>query len=255
MKVIIAPKYQSYKDFIHRIPFENYPHVKMFCNHRNKVELVCIEGQYFVIKKYKRPTIANCIIYTWFRKNKAKKAWENAYLLQQFGLETASPVAYIVHNKWGFFHTAWFISEYLPYLTIDETFENNCKKEEKERLINDFINYTLRLHALKIVHRDYNRGNILVHREADGYHFALVDINRLLIDCPLNVKKSMKSLLALKMDWNKWLELLPKYAEGRGFKIEDCIFYISIYEHYHAVRSKIKHGFKQLVGLELKRNI
>jgi len=194
--------------------------------------------------------LANCLIYTLFRKNKAEKAWENAYLFKQYGLETAEPVAYIVRKKWGFFHTAWFISEFLPYPTIDQVYDTCRTDEEKERLATDFVNYTTRLHLLGIVHRDYNLGNILVHQEADGYHFALIDINRLWLNHVPGVKKSMRSLLMLNIDWDKWHDLLPKYAEARGFEMDDCVFYMSVYKHNRSLHSRIKHYFKRFIGLE-----
>ena len=252
MKVVIASKYQYLESFLHAVVQDDYQREKVWRNRRNTVELVRMGDVPLVVKKYKRPTLANCVIYTFFRKNKAQKAWENAFLFQQLGLETAAPVAYMVRRKWGFFHTAWFISEYLPYPEIDEAYEACSSDAEKEELMSAFVDYTLHLHSLNIVHRDYNRGNILVHKEADGYHFALIDINRLWLKHTPNVELSMRSLMMLQLEEPELGVVLQKYAEGRGFDVEDCEHAISRLQRFHEVRSKIKHGFKRLIGLEQK---
>lgn len=60
----INRKYKQLENEIRQIPNGNYQVERTFCNHRNTVQLVCIQGEKFVIKRYKRPTIANYFIYT-----------------------------------------------------------------------------------------------------------------------------------------------------------------------------------------------
>ena len=247
MKVVIAPAYQHLESFISAIPQGDYPREKVFSDRRNHVELVRVGDLLLVVKKFKRPTLANCVIYTWFRKNKAQHAWENAYLFKKLNLETAEPVATIVRKKYGFFHTAWFISEYLPYPDLEEVYQACETDEEKEALIDAFVAYTLHLHALGIIHRDYNRKNILVHKEVDGYHFAMIDINRLWLKRNPDVRLSMRSLLMLKMNDEAKEMLLPKYAEKRGFSVEDCQLCLDKIEHYDAIRHQVKSALKRLI--------
>ncbi len=250
MRVVIAPKYQHLEDFLRSVAQGDYQREEVWRNRRNTVELVRVGDVPLVVKKYKRPTLANCLIYTFFRKNKAQKAWENAFLFQKLGLETATPVAYMVRKKWGFFHTAWFVSEYLPYPGIEDAYLACSTDVEKKELVEAFVDFTLHLHELGIVHRDYNRGNILVHRDAHGYHFALIDINRLWLKKNPGVRLSMRSLQMLNLDWMNLAGLLPRYAEGRHFSLDDCVFYLSRSKHQHTLQSHIKHGFKRFIGLE-----
>ena len=125
MKVHIHPHYAAYESYIRAIPSEEYEREEVYCNRRNTVERVRFGDKDFVIKKYKRPALINCLIYTWFRKSKAQRAFEYAELFLQRGIETAPPVAYIEIKKNGFFHTGYFISEYLPY---DKNMNNYRKK-------------------------------------------------------------------------------------------------------------------------------
>ena len=114
-------------------------------------------------------------------------------------------------------------------------------------MIDAFVAYTLHLHELGIIHRDYNRKNILVHKEADGYHFAMIDINRLWLKRDPDVPLSMRSLLMLKMNDEAKEMLLPKYAQGRGFSVEECQRSLDKIEHYDAFRHQVKAALKRLI--------
>ena len=75
---------------------EEYEREEVYCNRRNTVERVRLGDKDFVIKKYKRPALINCLIYTWFRKSKAQRAFEYAELFSATGNNRhAPPVAYI----------------------------------------------------------------------------------------------------------------------------------------------------------------
>ena len=102
MKVHIHPHYAAYESYIRAIPSEEYEREEVYCNRRNTVERVRFGDKDFVIKKYKKTCLINCLIYTWFRKSKAQRAFEYAELFLQRGIETAPPVAYIEIKKNGF---------------------------------------------------------------------------------------------------------------------------------------------------------
>ena len=146
MKVHIHPHYAAYESYIRAIPSEEYEREEVYCNRRNTVERVRFGDKDFVIKKYKRPALINCLIYTWFRKSKAQRAFEYAELFLQRGIETAPPVAYIEIKKNGFFHTGYFISEYLPYPLVTDMFGTEMEEEEKKRLRHDLVDFTLHFH-------------------------------------------------------------------------------------------------------------
>ena len=253
MKIVIDSDYKSFEPFILSVSQGEYHPEKVFCNHRNTVELVKVADVSWVVKKFKRPTLANCVIYTWFRKNKAVRAWENAQLFKEKGLETARPVAYIIKKKFGFLHTAFFISEYLPYPTIDKVYSDCKTDEERSQLERDFVLFTYHLHQLDIVHRDYNEGNILVHREPDGFHYAMIDINRLWLKKNPSQKRCLKSIGMLKMDINQMSRFLNQYASLQGFDPEECMCDVLRSRQLHRVRSKIKHTLESCIGIKSRR--
>ena len=120
-------------------------------------------------------------IYTFIRKNKALRAYKHALELKQRGIDTATPVAYMIKYRHGLLHTAWYISEYLPGNTLRELLADMPEGENRDRLMDSYIHFTSDLHQRGICHKDYNPGNLIVTSENGSYHFALVDINRMRI--------------------------------------------------------------------------
>lgn len=175
MKVVIDKAYEKYRPTILGIPSEQIKPSHVFCDNRNVVYLIDVEeGEQWVVKKFKRPTLANCVIYTWFRKNKAKRSFEYAYKLLETGIDTPQPIAYIEIPRNGFFHTGYYISKYLPYERMDRV-------DQKDPILaQSFIKYAEKLYQKGIVNYDFNPNNVLIHPGEDGkLLFSLVDINRI----------------------------------------------------------------------------
>lgn len=247
MKVHIHPNYAKYEKSIRAIPSGEYEREEVYCNRRNTVERVRLGDKDFVIKKYKRPALINCLIYTWFRKSKARRAFEYAELFLQRGIETAPPVAYIEIKKNGFFHTGYFISEYLAYPLITDIYDDNIAEEVKKELIQDLVSFTLQLHLNKVVPLDYNPKNIFYHKVGDKYRFALIDINRLKLGKLPGIRMSMKSFNQLGIPPADFMKIIPLYAEKRGFDIEECIFFTL----YSRLKWRKQRDFKKYIKSKL----
>lgn len=225
MKVHIHPHYAAYENLIRVIPSGEYEREEVYCNRRNTVEKIRLKDKLFVLKKYKRPALINCLIYTWFRKSKARRAFEYAELFLNRGIETAAPVAYIEIKKNGFFHTGYFLSEFLSYPLVADTDKNGICGEEKDALMHDLALFTLQLHLNKVIPLDYNPKNIFYHKENDKYNFALIDINRLKLDKVPGIRLSMNAFNQLGISAGDFTKVIPWYAEKRGFDLEECIFF------------------------------
>ncbi|MEL5892099.1 lipopolysaccharide kinase InaA family protein [Bacteroides sp. GD17] len=247
MKIHIHPHYTAYESFIRTIPSGEYEQEEIYCNRRNTVERVRFGDKEFVIKKYKRPALINCFIYTWIRKSKARRAFEYAELFLQRGIDTAFPVAYIEIKKNGFFHTGYFISEYIPYPLVADIYETEINEEEKQKLTNDLVSFTLQLHLHKIVPLDYNPRNIFCHKVDGNYHFALIDINRLKLGKVPGIRVSMNAFSQLNVQPEDFMKVVPQYAEKRGFDIEECIFFIL----YNRLRWRKKRDLKKYIKRKL----
>ncbi len=224
--IVIAPESQAQEKEIKAIINGETKALKTFCNQRNTVYLVNNGNEQWTVKKFKRPTIANCFIYTLFRPSKAKRAFNYAYKLIEKGIATAQPIAYAEESKNGFFHTGWYISRYLPLPSLNDI--ENLDETERQKLLTDLARFTAAMHSQGIIDYDYNTSNIFWEKQADGHYlFTLIDINRMrfgskkLINC------------AIAMTTNALLmEFVEQYCEIRGID---------------------KHKFMELVKLGYKR--
>ena len=58
----------------------------------------------------------NRVAYSWFRKSKASRAYENAVRISQLGFDTPAPIAYLETYTNGLLHDTYFVSLQCPYM-------------------------------------------------------------------------------------------------------------------------------------------
>ena len=163
MKISISPQYEHLRGDILKVVTGDYIASKVYCHKRNVVEKVCMQGKEYVVKTYKRPNLFNRLAYTYLRKTKAKRAFLNALHLLELDIETPAPVAYIEIYRKGLFSKGYFISEYVPYHTIRETFDCKTPESNDHNLKAEFMKFTLALHEKKVLPLDFNSGNIFYY--------------------------------------------------------------------------------------------
>ena len=246
MKIRIHPEFAGYKQFIKSIPEGKYTPVEVYCNLRNTVTKVEVNGKTFVIKKYKIPTLFNRFVYTWIRKSKARRSFEYADRLLSYGVETALPVAYIEERKGGLFNTGYFVSEYLPYPVLPKSIE--LEEEERKTLEQQFIEFTACLHEIKIIHKDYNPNNVFYYKVEGKYHFALVDINRMDFG-KNNLTLWMQAVNQLRMGVGESVEFVEKYARIRNLDVVKCLIVLFKNRRDRRRREKTKLIFKKIFGI------
>ena len=243
MKIKIHKKHESIAAELKKIPDRQYKSIHTFCNKRNTVELVEINGTTFVIKQYKVPNIFNRIAYTYFRKSKAQRAYEYALKILRCGISTPFPVAYIETTRGGLFHTGYFISEYIPHPTLDTWREQEHSEAENTKLAEDFINFTIDLHEKEILPLDYNPGNIFYYKDEKSgeYRFALTDINRAKFGRLSRYKDTMHSFEQLGLSAQELYTILTEYCKRRNLDIEASLFVVL----YYRIKKRIKKMIKQ----------
>lgn len=245
MKIVINPEFEYLRTFIESIPQNTYTAEETFCQKRNTVEKISAGNKQLVVKKYKRPTLANCVIYTWFRKNKAQRSYIYAQKLLKAGIETATPVAYIEIYKYGFFHTGYFISEFLPYPLMTET--DHLEEEEKKQIGANFVEYTVHLHKNGIIHPDYNKSNILYHKKGGKYQFALIDINRIHFG-RATVGNCIKAINTLGLQFDQLIILITKYADLRKWDIQNSLAILLLIKKSAKIKMELKQWMKNTVN-------
>ena len=244
MKVVINPKYNYLAGFINSLPHEAPVPEEVYQDKRNYVYKVTVDGTPLVVKKFKRATLANCVIYTWFRMDKSERSYKYAFRLKKMGFDTAEPVAYIIQKKYGFVHTCYLITTFLPYTLLSAYDEYDHRTLSD--IISDFAEYTYNLHKNGIVHYDYNLGNVLFHNEAGKYEFAVIDTDRMVFGCKLK-RKRITGLRGLGFPLPLFSVFIERYTQLAGLHTE-IFFGALLINKGVKLTKRIKHKYKAFMN-------
>jgi tRNA A-37 threonylcarbamoyl transferase component Bud32 len=149
-------------------------------NKRNVVKKVITSQGTFVIKYFKGMYFFNRLAYSFFRKSKAVRSYIYSRVLNDKGIVTPAPVAWINCYNLGLLTDSYFVSVYCPHKTLREVMESFKKGDDrcKVQLLRELAAFCVRMHMTGAYHDDFSVGNILVDQTENGYEFALVDLNR-----------------------------------------------------------------------------
>ena len=121
MKITINPAIRHVQPFIERLP-EVFPvSGEVLHEGRNQIRAFDIGGESLVVKRYKRPHLFNRVMYSFFRKNKARRAYEHALRLRGMGFDTPEPVAWSEYRKDGLIADTYFVSRRSELTPLPQT--------------------------------------------------------------------------------------------------------------------------------------
>lgn len=249
MKAVVSEKYRSLSNELLKASRNELPVEKVFCNKRNRVELVTVGGRKLVVKHYKRPGFFNGMIYTLFRKSKARRAYEYANLLNERGFHSPTPVAYYEKKNFGVFRDGCFIAEYVDFPSVRDIFfgENQLATDspERSRIAGELSDLTLQLHRKGIQPLDYNMSNILIDNQGEKPIFWLIDLNRMELGKQPGLKHAMLSFFQLGTYYPDYEKLLRHYADSMGWDLETCIYHVIRHRRSFNRLRNFKHLFKR----------
>lgn len=227
MKIQINPSYGHLRDFVTHLPelFEG-PDGHTLHDVRNKVRAFDIAGEAIVVKRFKRPNAFNTVMYSYFRKSKARRAYEYALRLCRMGFDSPEPIAWCECRRRSLIGDTYLVSRRSDYRALT-VFAERFPAKETLPVLDAFARYAARLHAKGVEHQDFNQGNILIAADPssqDGYAFQLIDINRMRFHGgPLTQRRCMINLRRLSCPGAAYLYILDRYAEARGWNIDDTL--------------------------------
>lgn len=221
---------------------------------RNKVTLIEFRGRRYVIKQYGRSGFLKRLIYS-LSSSKARKAFDNATLLETRGFSTASPVCCLESlTGSGMIRDSWFVSTFVDKNMIGD-FRNPELSEIQRRILMEALSrYMLRLHSASILPLDFNVGNIFYRGKPSFYEnpaspddiedFWLIDINRMSHDRKPGFRRAMKSFDQLGVLPEEYDYLLIPYIETRGWELGKCVAMIRRFRRrYRLVKSLKRFDF------------
>lgn len=250
LKAAINPEYESLNSFLMSLPalFEEHRGEVLYAG-RNEVRLFSENGLRLVAKRYKRVNAVQRVVYTFFRRTKAERAFTFAAILRERGVDTPKEVAYLEESHGGLFETGYFVSLECPYPpAFDRLVPPKDFDADLATKLSAFIVY---MHSRGILHGDMNFGNFLYHfDDSDECHFTVIDTNRSHFcqgypsreECLWNFRTTTH-----RRDVYRFM--VAEYARLRGWNVEEtveeAIHCLEKFEHRHRFKDWIKKHRKQ----------
>lgn len=247
MKLHIHPAYEHCRPFAERLPETFRGPGETLHEGRNTIRAFDVHGERLVVKRFKRPGPVRGIVYGTFRKSKARRAYEHAVRLRTLGFDTPRPVAWIEYRHRGRLTDSYFISLHSEFAPLSDVTERFPSKETLP-LLDAFSQFAVRLHEAGVVHEDFNHGNILFQGDAASkcYRFQLIDINRMRFrEHTLAPRECMINLRRLSCPAGAFLYILDRYAENRGWNVDDTLLRGTFFRLAFGHRKAIKKRFRQ----------
>jgi len=220
-RIFVNPKYKELEPFIATIPAIFSREGVIIHKGRNELRLFKTEKYNLVVKSYKKPNLANKIIYDLFRASKAERSYSYALKLLNAGIASPEPIGFLIEKSGLFFNQSFFLSlqSECPYDYYDL---NKRPFERKEEILRAIALVTAQMHKNGFLHKDYGGGNILFDDRKKTIRTEIIDLNRMRF-CKIGIKKGCKNFERLVAS-EETLEILGKaYAKDRNFDEKECL--------------------------------
>jgi len=207
------------------------------------IKVVDFDNELLVIKSYKKPGFFNSLIYTFFQKSKAWRAYEYGLRISDFTPGVIARIEYL---------NPLLSKSYLICEKFDAEFNLQrplfYNHPDKKNIFSQFAEFVYKLHQKDIFHKDLSPGNILIKRVGEKYQFKIIDINRMSFE---RLSKRQRAENFNKL-WahNSDLELMLKvYAKLAQFDEESFVRLGLELNQKNKDRKTRKRKIKQALGL------
>lgn len=210
MKIVINTKYEGQLGgYLRSIPYRDEQLGRVIYPGRNTLFHAVENGVDLSIKNFKVPSLLNRIVYTFFRKGKARRSYEHAMELLRLGFLTPDPVAYMEIYRYGLLYRSY-------YVCLMITDANDIRwwgeRSDGDAIADGVARLMAGLHTAGVFHKDFTPGNVLYDSD---YRFYLVDINRMKFH-ETSRKKLYENFNGINEDFDSLRDLALRYAAIMG---------------------------------------
>jgi tRNA A-37 threonylcarbamoyl transferase component Bud32 len=207
--ITLSDEFTQLRDFILALPTKFDTVGTVIQDNRNIVKSITTPQGLVVVKKFSGMYFFNRLAYSLFRKSKAARSYLYSKLLNEKGISTPAPIAWLDCYNYGLLNESYFVSLHKPDKTLRQMTEANGTF--KNFLYKHLASFALTLHQLGIYHDDFSSGNILIHESEDGYDFSMVDLNRIKFQ-KVSFEQGLQNLAKLALTDEEFNILVSEYA-------------------------------------------
>lgn len=249
VEIFINPQYKNLTSFIEELPSKFAHGGELIRCERNTVKYFNANGYTLNIKEFcKPPFVLNRIIYCYFRKPKAVRAYENAIKLNEAGFSSPRSIAYILCKRGGILLKSYFISEQHSFEESITDLELASLDPFTSDVLTEFGTFTAKLHNKGMLHCDYGNGNILINYRESKPNFTLIDTNRMKFG-DISMVAGCKDFSRLYLTHEKVSIVAQSYAKMRGFDTMQVTQNIELFQAKHKQKKEQKLRLKRLLKL------
>lgn len=224
-----------FKSFLASLP-RTFDHVGKDIHHgRNVLKIIDAKGfgipntEQVAVKRYRKLFWFQKLDYTFFRKPKCRKAYDNTAELRRRGFEAAAELAIVEVWNHGLFQYAFFVSAVAKGERLDDLVVRLQEKGDKDtidQLIRQYATLVKDLHEHGVLYWDMNCGNVICQQdEADGdWQFTLIDTNRVRFFPPeqaLDLETVIGDLILMNPKMGTVEQFIGEYLRQRGLYSEE----------------------------------
>ena len=218
---------------------------------RNVVKRFEIDGfdRPIIVKRFRKPTFVNTLVYGHLRKTKARRAYLNAFEIIKRGFSTPTPFAFIEQTHCGLMGFCYYISGECNDAPIGSKIHPSAFDSTFAQA---FARYVVSLHSAGILHYDLNSTNVLYNNENEEFNFSLIDINRMKF-CPLGLHPQrgevLENLTLFTGDLYVFSFVASKYIEidkSAQFTLAEAVAWKQKHDRHYSRRKSFSHFFKKL---------
>ena len=121
MHIHVNTASEHLRDFTERLPELFDREGEVLHAGRNTIKAFEAEGERLVVKRFKRPNLLRAVIYTFFRRSKARRSYEHAVRLRALGVDSPEPVAWSEYRRRGLLCDSYYVSRRSDYTPLSQT--------------------------------------------------------------------------------------------------------------------------------------
>lgn len=217
MKCHVKSEMERFRPFVESLP-EQFDQGELIFQGRNIIRSFVVDGEHITVKRFRKPSGLNALLYGRVRKSKARRAFEHAVELQRLGIPTPEPIGWREDYLGGRIRETYLITRYSDYRPISEI-TNAFPEPHTPAVLDAFAAFIKQLHEAGVEHGDFNNGNTQWKADGQGgYLFEVIDINRMgFRGRPLTRKERLHNLRRITCPMTAYAYLLGRYGECCGW--------------------------------------